>query len=161
MPGLVERQSEFVVALREAGLTISVAEGLDAVRAMQSIDLLHREQLRAALAATLVKRPTHRRAFDATFDLFYPAVTGRSAAPTSTTEPPARAPDAAHRGPNESADRDRVRADLADYLAGGDERLVDGVAREAVDAFGAVPGRMPGRQSWSRLSVLSATFDSL
>jgi uncharacterized protein len=152
---LLDRHIGFLDALREAGLTISVAEGLDAVRSMQQIELLDREQLRAALAATLVKRQLHRPAFDRVFDVFYPPVTGRSAAPDSgPAAPPPRDPDAAHRGPLEDPLRDRIRADLAGYLRDGDERTLDAVARAAVEAFGMVPGRMSGEPSWSRMAVL-------
>jgi uncharacterized protein with von Willebrand factor type A (vWA) domain len=151
---LVERQVAFVAALRDAGLTVSVAEGLDAARAMTSVDLLDRAQLRAALAAALVKRQQHRPAFDTVFDLFYPAVTGTSTAPPSSAGAPPRDPDAAHRGPLEDPLRDRLRAALADYLRDGDDRSLDALAREAVAAFGSVPGRVPGRTSWSRVAVL-------
>jgi uncharacterized protein with von Willebrand factor type A (vWA) domain len=151
---LLDRQVAFVVALRDGGMTISVAEGLDAVRSIGRIELLDREQLRAALAATLVKRQLHRPIFDSVFDVFYPSVTGESARPASATEAPPRDPDAAPRGPLESADRDRIREDLSEYLRSGDDQLVDAVARDAVAAFGSVPGRAPGQSSWSRLSVL-------
>jgi uncharacterized protein with von Willebrand factor type A (vWA) domain len=151
---LVDRHIGFLDALREAGLAVSVAEGLDAVESMRTIDLLDREQLRAALAATLVKRQVHRPAFDSVFDIFYPSVTGVSVAPPSDTEPPPRDPDAAPRGPLDDPRRDRIRADLERYLRDGDERLLDAIARDAVAAFGSVPGRMPGQQSWSRMAVL-------
>jgi uncharacterized protein with von Willebrand factor type A (vWA) domain len=151
---LLDRHIGFVAALREAGLTVSVAEGIDAAESMRAIELLDREQFRAALAATLVKRQMHRPAFDTVFDVFYPPVTGESVHPPSDTEAPPRNPDAAHRGPLEDPVRDRVREDLAAYLRDGDERWLDAVAREAVAAFGAVPGRMPGQSSWSRMAVL-------
>ena len=151
---LLERQLAFVTALREAGLLVSVAEGLDAVESMTAIDLTDREQLRAALAATLVKRQLHRPAFDTAFDVFYPPVTGTSAAPPSETQVAPRDPDAAHRGPLESAERDRIRADLAQYLLDGDDQRLDALAREAVEAFGSVPGRGSG-SSWSRLATLN------
>jgi uncharacterized protein with von Willebrand factor type A (vWA) domain len=151
---LVDRHIDFLDALRRAGLAVSVAEGIDAIESMRTVDLLDREQLRAALAATLVKRQLHRPAFDGVFDIFYPAVTGESAAPPSETHPPVRDPDAAHRGPLEDPLRDRIRADLTAYLRGGDERLLDALVRDAVSAFGNVPGRMPGESSWSRMAVL-------
>ena len=151
---LVDRHIDFLDALRRAGLAVSVAEGIDAVESMRTVNLLDREQLRAALAATLVKRQVHRPAFDSVFDIFYPSVTGDSAAEASDTEPPARDPGAAHRGPLEDPLRDRIRADLAAYLADGDEQRLDAVAREAVGAFGRVPGRMPGESGWSRMAVL-------
>jgi uncharacterized protein len=151
---LVDRHIDFLDALREAGLTVSVSEGIDAVRSMRTIDLLDREGLRAALAATLVKRQIHRPAFDSVFDIFYPPVIGASAAPPSEREPPARDPDAAHRGPLEDLVRDRIRAELAEYLRTGDDGALDAIARDAVRAFGEVPGRMPDRSSWSRMAVL-------
>jgi uncharacterized protein with von Willebrand factor type A (vWA) domain len=151
---LLDRHIDFLDALRRAGLSVSIAEGIDAVNSMHAVDLLDREQVRAALAATLVKRQHHRPAFDSVFDVFYPAVTGESVADRSDTEPPQRHPDAAHRGPLEDPLRDRIRADLAAYLRIGDERMLDAVAREAVAAFGTVPGRIPGQSSWSRMAVL-------
>ncbi|HVU93280.1 MAG TPA: VWA domain-containing protein [Jatrophihabitans sp.] len=151
---LLERHVRFVAALREAGLPVSVAEGLDAAAALPAVDLLDREQLRAAFAATLVKRAHHRPAFDTVFDVFFPPVTGASAAASSGIEPPPRDPDAAHRGPLEDPVRDRVRADLFQYLLDGDEARLDLVAREAVDAFGQVPGRAAGQSTWSRMTVL-------
>ena len=154
MSSLLDRQVAFVDALRSAGLTVSVAEGLDAVRAIGRIDLLEREQLRSALAATLLKRQLQRPTFDTLFDLYWPAVTGESAEPPSDTAAPQRDPGAAPRGPLEDADRDRFRADLADYLVTGDESRLDGLARDAVAAFGQVPGRQRGQTTWSRLATV-------
>ena len=151
---LLDRHVEFVAALRNAGLPVSVAETIDAAASLPAIDLLDREELRSAFAATLVKRQLHRPSFDTIFDIFYPPVTGESAAPHSDTEPPPRDPAAAPRGPLEDALRDRIRADLARYLLEGDDRLLATVAREAVGAFGEVSGRMTGRSSWSRMAVL-------
>lgn len=151
---LLDRQVAFVDALRTAGLTVSVAEGLDAVRSIGRIDLLEREQLRSALAATLVKRQLQRPTFDTLFDLYWPGVTGESAAPPSDTPAPERDPGAAPRGPLESSERDRFRADLADYLASGDDGRLDALARDAVASFGQVPGRQRGQTTWSRLTTM-------
>lgn len=152
---LLDRQVAFVAALRDAGITVSVAEGLDAVRAMATLDLIDREQLRAAMAATLVKRQVNRPTFDTVFDIFYPSVTGESVTPPSTAAPRPRDPDAAPRGPLEDPARDRIRDGLHDYLLDGDKRVLDALVRDAVSSFGSVPGRMPGQASWSRLAVLS------
>ena len=46
--GLLDREIAFLDALRSAGLTVSLAEVLDATRAMGAIDLMDREALRAA-----------------------------------------------------------------------------------------------------------------
>lgn len=152
---LLDRQLGFLAALRDAGLRVSVAEGIDAIAAMEVVDLLDREQLRGALAATMVKRRLQRPVFDAVFDVFYPAVTGDSVLPASETPVPPRDPDAAPRGPLDDPVRDRLRADLTEYLLTGEERLRDSVAREAVGAFGSVVGQAPGSSSWSRLTTLS------
>ena len=151
---LLDRHVEFLAALREAGLPVSIAEGIDAAESLRAVDLRDREQLRAAFAATLVKRRHHRPAFDTVFDVFFPPVTGQSAAPPSATEVPARDPDAAHRGPLEDPLRDRVRADLFRALLEGGEGQLEAVARDAVGAFGEVRSGTPGRASWSRMAVL-------
>ena len=53
--GLLDREIAFLDALRQAGLTVSLAEVLDSTRAMGAIDLLDREALRAAFAACGLK----------------------------------------------------------------------------------------------------------
>jgi uncharacterized protein with von Willebrand factor type A (vWA) domain len=64
------RLHEFIDVLRDAGLGVSVAEGLDAMRAVAAIPT-EREMLREALAATLIKDHAERAAFDALFDRFF------------------------------------------------------------------------------------------
>ena len=76
---LLERHLAFVEALRAAGLPVSLSEGLDAVRAVEDVGLADRETLRAAYAATVVKRQAHRPAFDQVFDLYFPALVGSGA----------------------------------------------------------------------------------
>ncbi|MDQ1687265.1 MAG: uncharacterized protein QOK42_240, partial [Frankiaceae bacterium] len=61
---LVGRLTAFVDALRAAGLTVSLAEAVDAGRALTVTPLMDREALRAAFAATLCKRAAHRTTFD-------------------------------------------------------------------------------------------------
>lgn len=149
--GLLDRHVDFVAALRDAGVRVSVAEGLDAIRAVQQVGLIDRTQLRAALAATLVKRSSEREAFDTVFDLFYPAIIGESVSGPVHTDPE---PGSTTRGRLDDPARDRIRAELHDYLADGDESRLAAVARDAVGSFGAVQGRTPGSSSWSRLAVL-------
>jgi uncharacterized protein len=156
--GLIEHHTAFLAALREAGLAVSIAEGLDAITAVRTVTLAEREQVRAAYAATVVKRELHRPAFDTVFDLYFPAVRGQGAAVRrsdgSSAEPePVRAVPA----PWEVDDpvRLRLREELRDYLATGDDQLAAGIARDAVSAFGAMGGPVAGQPSWSRLSVLS------
>src|SRR5690242_3645893 len=81
---LLDRHIAFVEALRNAGLPVSLSEGLDAADAVLALGLSERELLRAAYATTLVKRQPHRAGFDQVFDLYFPALVGD---PTPQDEP--------------------------------------------------------------------------
>ena len=135
---LVDRHVGFVHALREAGLPVSLAEGLDAVRALRVIDLTERESLRAAYAATLVKKPGHRPGFDMLFDLWFPSTTTG----LSTIK-------------DDSAELSEVRERLARLLTHGGEAEMREFARAMVGRFGRQPAG-PGRQNWFSYSVLRA-----
>ncbi|WP_067485885.1 vWA domain-containing protein [Actinomadura hibisca] len=153
MASLVDRHTAFVAALREAGLPVSVAEGLDAVRAMRVVDLLDREALRAAYAATLVKRPAHRPQFDMLFDLWFPAALGDGAAHTAAGRP-ARTLDGEGRPvppPLDPLVQER-RRELADLLLRGDDAGLRQFARNAVAEY----GQTPGQESWFSSGVLRA-----
>jgi uncharacterized protein with von Willebrand factor type A (vWA) domain len=155
---LFEHHVAFIAALREAGLTVSIAEGLDATTAMQTIDLIDREQLRAAYAATLMKRQMHRGTFDKVFDLYYPPVTGVHGVdgePGQPREAPRTPPP-----PWETNDPARlaIREGLREFLLTGDDQLAQQLAREAMAGFGALPGTGggggQGPTSWSPMTVL-------
>ncbi|GAA3834275.1 VWA domain-containing protein [Sphaerisporangium flaviroseum] len=146
---LLDRHVAFVDALRRAGLPVSLAEGLDAARALEVIELTDRETLREAYAATLVKRPMHRPGFDALFDLWFPPVTSGLRAATSD----GRDLDLEH------AEVPRLRERLAELLLGdagavGDPAFGEFV-RAMVERFGRQPAG-PGRQNWFSYSVLRA-----
>ena len=53
---LLDRTVEFAGALRQAGIPVSTAETVDAMRALGKVDIIEREHLRAAFAATACKR---------------------------------------------------------------------------------------------------------
>ncbi|HVS69401.1 MAG TPA: VWA domain-containing protein [Mycobacteriales bacterium] len=152
--GLLDRHVSFVGALRAAGLPVSMAESLDAGRAVNTIDLLEREQLRAAYAACVVKRAAHRPAFDRLFDLWWPPAIGDGQSYDG---------DAAGEGDElddlDPADLDAIRAELRDrlrdVLLSGDDEALRRLAREAVNGLGRADGQ-PGRQSWFTYRVLRA-----
>ncbi|OPG14380.1 VWA domain-containing protein [Microbispora sp. GKU 823] len=140
---LVDRHVGFVHALREAGLPVSPAEGLDAARALMVVDLAERETLREAYAATLVKRPAHRPGFDLLFDLWFPPV-------ISGTEGTAVTEDA------ELRELPELRGRLAELLMGDPaDPAFREFARAMVGRFGQVQAA-PGRQSWFSFPVLRA-----
>ncbi|REF01177.1 VWA domain-containing protein [Thermomonospora umbrina] len=153
MGSLVDRHTAFLAALRGAGLPVSIAEGLDAARALGVVDLIDREALRAAYAATLVKRPAHRQTFDTLFDLWYPGALGDGVA--LSDEPPAPPADDEDRPPVPPALDPQVqerRRELFDLLLTGDDAGLTQFARAAVGRY----GRSPGGQSWFSSGVLQA-----
>jgi uncharacterized protein with von Willebrand factor type A (vWA) domain len=155
---LLDRHLAFLEALRDAGLPASTAEGLDAVRAVSALGIGDREALRAAYAATLVKRHAHRPAFDRVFDLFFPALVGSGVVPhEGVAEEPSERPERVGLpelgdGP---ADLAAYREQLTEALATGDPDLLAAMAREGVQRFGKIRGRGPGEQRWSSYNVLN------
>src|ERR1035437_9247457 len=61
----------FVHELRSAGLPVSMTENLDAMRALEHLDISDRDVFKAALGATLVKHHQHRQAFETVFDVYF------------------------------------------------------------------------------------------
>ena len=148
---LLDTHIGFVEALRSAGLSVSLAEGLDAISALEKVHWHDRETVRAAYAATLVKRQPQRVTFDAVFDIYYPRLIGSGVAGEDTV-PGEGVADA---GP----ELERFREALAEALASAEQQATDGrtlqdLAVEAVARFGAMPGRGPGLSSWSAYTSL-------
>src|ERR1700712_4643003 len=159
---LLDRHIEFVEALRSAGLPVSLAEGLDAIEAIDALGIGERESLRAAYAATLVKRQNHRPGFDQVFDLYFPALVG-DGHPADGIVPSERTPDSGQEGSEHSglsgSDGPQALADfreaLATAMAMGDPDAMAMLAREAVQRFGLIRGRGPGEQRWSSYNVMN------
>ena len=162
---LLDRHIEFVEALRGTGLPVSLAEGLDAVDAIGALGVGERETLRASYAATLVKRQSHRPAFDQVFDLYFPALIGdghdSADGIVQNEEPVEEAQEAAERSglPRAGDDGPQALADFRDALttalAMGYPDALAMLAREAVQRFGLIRGRGPGEQRWSSYNVVN------
>jgi uncharacterized protein len=146
MSGLVDRHIAFLEALRAAGLSVSLAEDLDAVAALGALDWDRREVVRAGYAATLVKKQSQRSTFDALFDVYFPRMVGDGVAAEQDR-------DADHPTDNAQALED-FRAELVDALGEGEEQALLDLAAEMVARFGAMPGRGPGLSSWSAYTAL-------
>jgi hypothetical protein len=149
--GLLDRHLAFVEALRGAGLSVSLAEDLDAVAALAAVHWSDRTTVRDAFAATLVKKQAQRTTFDALFDVYFPPMVGNGAAA-----------DAADAGTTDGAVRDNATAlvdfrdRLAEMLEAGevDPAEMRRMAAEMVGRFGSMPGRGPGLSSWSAYTAL-------
>ena len=66
-----ERLVEFSALLRQNGVRVSVAESMDAFRALAVTGLMERAEVRAALRTTMVKRSVDVPVFEELFDLFF------------------------------------------------------------------------------------------
>ena len=62
---------EFVRGLRAAGVRVSLAESMDAMRAVGVIGVAQKEMFRQSLRTTLVKESTDFPVFDELFSLFF------------------------------------------------------------------------------------------
>ena len=151
---LLDRAVGFTAALRDAGIPVSTAETVDAVRAFGKIELIEREHLRAAFAATCCKRSQHRTTFDTLFDLWFPPVIGD----------PSRAGDLGTDGagggePGDEPEMDygdlikSMRDELRDLLLDGDEDAIRRFARQAVSSLGRTDSPA-GRQSYFSYRVM-------
>ena len=69
--GMLELLNGFVVELRNAGLPVSLTENLDAMEAVQHIQLEDREAFKYALGATLIKNHAHWRSFETVFEVYF------------------------------------------------------------------------------------------
>ncbi len=63
--------TDFVEELRGAGVPVSTVETIDALGALEVVDLADRNALKSALCATLVKSARHLEAFDIAFEVFF------------------------------------------------------------------------------------------
>src|SRR4029079_15951280 len=86
-PAMLDVLQGFVHELRAAGLPVSMTENLDAMRAVEYIDIGEREVLRAVLGATLVKHQRHRAAFDTVFDVHFSLFSPGADAPSELDLP--------------------------------------------------------------------------
>ena len=155
MSGLVDRHISFLEALRAAGLSVSLAEDLDAIAALGALDWDDRGVVHDGYAATLVKKQSQRPTFDALFDVYFPRMVGDGVAGRGSED--------------EGADgevRDNAeqlagfRDELLDALSDGDQQAMLRMAAEMVARFGAMPGRGPGLSSWSAYTALQRVSPS-
>jgi uncharacterized protein with von Willebrand factor type A (vWA) domain len=138
----------FIDELREAGIPVSMVEAMDAMRAVEAIDIGSRIALRETLRATLVKNMRHERAFDTAFDIYFSMVPARDdQEPTNESEGPTPGDSgtgAGGSGDSEMSEQALFEA-LLDALAGMDFEALRRGVRDAVDQLaGMEPGRPVG-----------------
>ena len=164
---ILDRLTAFAAALRRAGIPVTQAETLDAVRALSVIDLGQRRQVRETLAAVSLTSGAQRPTFDALFDLFLPPRHGSGVDTQGDPAPGADGEGGAdgaeplgQHGDADAQDPEAFVEELLRRLLEGDEEDVRRLAREAVDRFGRLPGNATGggrgEGGWFRYRVLRA-----
>jgi uncharacterized protein len=137
---MLDRVLEFTGALRQAGVPVAVSDDIDALRALERVELHLQDSVRAVLAATLVKTQAHRPAFDTLFDLYFGTERGaHHVAQRDAAHPP--------------AERDQLVDELAVALSGGDAAGMQEIAVRAVAGFGRVEGAR-SRDWYSQYEVM-------
>jgi uncharacterized protein with von Willebrand factor type A (vWA) domain len=139
----------FIDELRASGVPVSMVEAIDAMKAVESIDISQRVALRETLRATLVKNLRHERAFDTAFDVYFSIVPSPGDEPESTH---GDSPDGRGRqdgrgdgGGDGAFDIEALLQSLIEALQGMNEEALRRGAREAVDNLaGMEPGRPVG-----------------
>jgi uncharacterized protein with von Willebrand factor type A (vWA) domain len=154
---------EFFHRLRGAGVPVSMVEVLDAFACFAHVDLADRGQLRAALAATLVKRPQDVHAFEVLFDVCFPLTSERPL----DASPPGRA---ANGGPAGAADAavdtgrdadtaaeapsDELLRQLLEALRQDDDGALRALASLAVDRFGGLEAQPDASERYYMYRIL-------
>ena len=125
-----------------------MVETLDAADALEYVDLSERENLRAALGATLVKNAHHYQAFDAAFDVYF----GGAPALLTTADPD---------GEQVLADGD-LRDSVVDALMNDDREMLRQLVGRAVDQYaGMQPGRPVGGRYYTYRVMRQLDADDL
>lgn len=127
----VRRLSEFVQALRGAGLRISPDEATQGMDAAALVGYQGRQRFHDALAMTLVKREDDRPAFEETFARFFAVTSGVASAAPQDSVMPAPVGDAGEG--DEGPAGDGAESDAADLTtqtpAELDQRLAEAAAQ--------------------------------
>jgi uncharacterized protein len=151
---MLDLLSGFIQELRAAGLPVSLTENLDAMEAVKHIPLEDREAFKYALAATLVKRNDHWRAFETVFEVYFSLrgahyridEDGESGDPMAMSDMDQQGEQGQQgMGGMDALTPEELAEMLYRALANADEAMMRAVARAAVQRFaGMEPGRPVG-----------------
>lgn len=136
----------FIEELRQAGVPVSMVETIDAMRAMESVEVADRVALRETLRATLVKNLRHERAFDTAFDVYFSLVPAMVADDPESGSPAESGTSAGSGGQGgDELDLEALLDSLFAALAALDNDALRRAAGEAVERLaGMEPGRPVG-----------------
>jgi uncharacterized protein len=151
----------FVHRLRAAGVPVSMVEAVDAVESVRYVDLADREQLRSALAATMVKRPEHDATFEALFDAYFAVrreggepAEGRGALDVVTSlDRPGDGAGSAGQGDAGDPSTYLLEA-MLEALRANDTEALEALARMAVDRHGGMASQAEASERYYLYRVL-------
>jgi hypothetical protein len=134
----------FLRAARSAGVRVSPAESIDAVRTVELVGYADRETLKDSLALVLAKTPEEKRHFAECFDLYFSrdgfrddgAAAGGGAQDVRGTPPPVAAELPALPGEGGAGIGGGTPSPLARMLLQGDRAGLAAAMEEAADAVG-------------------------
>ena len=155
----------FVHELRAAGLPVSMTENLDAMHAVEHIDIAERDVFKAALGATLVKHHNHWKAFETVFDVYFslwsPGVGGEDGVEGDDLWESLLS-EASGGGGGGQMDREELAQMLLDALMSGDRDALRQLAAMAVTMFaGMEPGRPVGGTYYLYRTLRQLDLDDL
>lgn len=136
----------FIDELRDVGVPVSMVEAIDAMQAVEAVDLADRVGMRETLRATLIKNLRHERAFDTAFDVYFATVPALAFDPEAVGDAaqPASQPSSGDDEPGEF-DLDGLLESLLRAMESFDHDALRSGARSAVDQLaGMEPGRPVG-----------------
>ena len=113
--------TEFVKALRGAGVPVSTAETLDAVRVTEQLGYVDRGRLKAGLSLALAKTEQDKLRFAQCFDDFFAFARPRETANTPPAAEPPQGGSGESDGGGAGGGMQGVTSELGQMLAQGDE----------------------------------------
>jgi hypothetical protein len=144
---MIDTMIAFVDELRTVGVPVSMVEAIDALAALEHVDLGDRAAFKHTLGATMVKNERHYEAFDAAFEAFFALHRDRPdrAGPDRHTQPDGRPtmPGGGHGGGD--ADLEELARAIMEALSAQDWAMLGAGAQEAVRRLAGIePGRPVG-----------------
>lgn len=128
--------TEFVKALRGAGVSVSTAETLDAVRVTEQLGYDDRGRLKAGLSLALAKTEQDKLRFAQCFDDFFAFARPREAAKTPPAAEPPQGGSGESDGGGAGGGMQGVTSELGQMLAQGDEAQLSARMAQAARAAG-------------------------
>jgi len=168
---MIDLLAGFICELRNAGLPVSLTENLDAMEAIQHIQIEDREAYKYTCTATIVKNESHWRSFETIFEVYF-SLRGPEYAIDKDGEGDEfwrEMQDQLRQGEGrggaggmESLTPEEMMQMLMKALMSGDQATMRALARQAVQRFaGMEPGRPVGGTYYLYRTLRNLDLDSM